>query len=238
MRKPILLECRFFILIKKEFTVLGIINLSTFIFGTVMIIILPGPNSFYILSIASKYGVRAGYQAALGVISGDFFLILATIFGAASLLHNFPVLFLILKSGGAIYLSYLGIKLIKHAITTWRNRNRPVSRESIAFNISDRKETPYKTALTISLLNPKAILFFLSFFIQFVDPKHDSPLLSFLVLSLILESISITYLTLLIFSGVKLSNYFAKNLRLTSTSILIVGCLFIGFGIKLATSSL
>lgn len=59
---------------------LGIINLSTFIIGTVMIIILPGPNSFYILSIASKYGIKAGYKAAFGVISGDFFLILATIF--------------------------------------------------------------------------------------------------------------------------------------------------------------
>lgn len=217
---------------------LGIINLSTFIIGTVMIIILPGPNSFYILSIASKYGIKAGYKAAFGVISGDFLLILATIFGAASLLHNFPILFLILKSGGAIYLSYLGIKLIKHAITTWKNRNRPVARETISFDVTNRKETPYKTALTISLLNPKAILFFLSFFIQFVDPKHDSPLLSFLVLSLILEAISITYLTLLIFSGVKLSSYFAKNLRLTSISILIVGCLFIGFGIKLAMSNL
>ncbi|MBF7685228.1 leucine efflux protein LeuE [Acinetobacter sp. B10A] len=217
---------------------LGIINLSTFIIGTVMIIILPGPNSFYTLSIASKYGVKAGYKAALGVISGDFILILATIFGAASLLHSFPILFLALKSVGAIYLSYLGIKLIKHSIFTWKNRNRPVAREAITLNVTHKKETPYKTALTISLLNPKAILFFLSFFIQFVDPKNDSPLLSFLVLSLILEAISITYLTLLIFSGIKLSGYFAKNLRLTSISILIVGFLFIGFGIKLALSNI
>lgn len=217
---------------------LGIINLSTFIIGTIMIVILPGPNSFYILSIASKYGIQAGYKAAFGVISGDFILILATIFGAASLLHSFPILFVILKATGAIYLSYLGIKLIKQAITLWNDRHNASSIESQNFELKEKQVTPYKTALTISLLNPKAILFFLSFFIQFVDPAHPSPLLSFLALSVILEIISITYLTILIFSGIKLSGYFSKNKHLSSASLFTVGLLFIGFGAKLALSRL
>lgn len=217
---------------------LGIINLSTFILGTILIILLPGPNSFYVLSVASKHGVKAAYQASFGVICGDFILILATIFGAASALHTFPLAFLALKGCGALYLSYLGIKLIRHAYQTWKSRHQKVSKETPIFSEKIEKVTPYRTALTISLLNPKAILFFLSFFIQFVDPNSTSPFLSFLVLALILEVISLSYLTLIIFSGIKLSQYFSQHLRLTSISVLIVGVLFIGFGIKLATSTL
>ncbi|ESK40912.1 hypothetical protein P256_00340 [Acinetobacter nectaris CIP 110549] len=217
---------------------LGIINLSTFIVGTVLIILLPGPNSFYVLSVASKHGVKDAYKASLGVISGDLILILATILGAASALRTFPVAFLVIKSCGAIYLSYLGSKLIRHAYQTWKSRHQKVSKETLVFSEKVEKITPYRTALTISLLNPKAILFFLSFFIQFVDPQSTSPFLSFLVLALILEVISLSYLTLIIFSGIKLSQYFSQRLRLTSITVFIVGLLFIGFGVKLATSSI
>lgn len=71
------------------------------------------------MSIASCFGIKTGYMGALGVYTGDLILILCTALGAASLLHAFPVLFIALKIIGAVYLSYLGIKLIIAAYQTF-----------------------------------------------------------------------------------------------------------------------
>ena len=97
----------------------GISDLGTFIIGTILIVLLPGPNSLYVMSVASRFGIATGYAAAFGVFTGDLILILCTILGAASLLHAFPWLFTVLKVIGALYLGYLGIKLLIAAYKTW-----------------------------------------------------------------------------------------------------------------------
>lgn len=89
----------------------------------------------------------------------------------------------------------------------------------------------------ISLLNPKAILFFISFFIQFVDPGYAWPALSFLLLGLIAQVTSALYLTALIFAGTFLAAQFRQRRRLAAGATTGVGMLFLGFGIKLATAS-
>lgn len=139
---------------------LGITDLTTFIIGTTLIVLLPGPNSLYVISIASRYGIKTGYLAAFGVFSGDLILIILTILGAASLLHAFPWLFTVLKLIGALYLGYLGVKLLIAAYRTWHPQ--PQISKLIA-NQSTKNESikPYQTALLISLINPKAILLIL-----------------------------------------------------------------------------
>ena len=213
----------------------GITDLTTFIIGTILIVILPGPNSLFVMSIASKYGIKAGYKGALGVYTGDLILILLTAFGAASLLHAFPWLFIILKIIGALYLSYLGIKLFIAAKNTWKAIQSP---ENIQKQQSLEDVKPFSTALTISILNPKAILFYLSFFVQFVDPQYSYPAITFTLLAVILQIISMSYLTILIFSGAKLASFFNNRFRLTAICVASVGLLFCGFGVKLATSTL
>lgn len=143
----------------------GITDLTTFIIGTTLIVLLPGPNSLYVMSIASRFGIKTGYMGALGVYTGDLILIICTALGAASLLHAFPVLFIALKVIGAIYLSYLGIKLIIAAYQTFFPE-KSSQRVQIKKTTPDTVESvhPFRTALTISILNPKAILFYLSFF--------------------------------------------------------------------------
>ncbi|TCB68445.1 leucine efflux protein LeuE [Acinetobacter sp. ANC 4178] len=214
----------------------GITDLSTYIIGTILIVILPGPNSLYVMSIASRFGTRIGYLAALGVFTGDLILILCTIFGAASLLHSFPWLFIILKVVGAAYLSYLGSWLIIASIRTWQGTTAQ-SLESSNKSITYKEAQPYRTALTISILNPKAILFYLSFFVQFVDPNYAYPAISFTLMSIILQIISMLYLSMLIFSGVRFAAFFNQRYRLTSVAVAIVGFAFLGFGMKLAFST-
>ncbi|AWV86495.1 leucine efflux protein LeuE [Acinetobacter radioresistens] len=214
----------------------GITDLTTYIIGTVLIILLPGPNSLYVMSIASRYGIKAGYQGAFGVFVGDVILMFCTVLGAASLLLAFPWVFTVVKVLGASYLTYLGFKLLKASISTWRKAvyNRQVEAElQTIYRIR-----PFRTALTVSLLNPKAILFFLSFFVQFIDPDYPHPALSFITLAIILQVTSMSYLTLLIFSGRKLSGFFRQSPKISSVSVFLVGLLFFSFGVKLATSSL
>ncbi|WP_436912760.1 leucine efflux protein LeuE [Acinetobacter schindleri] len=214
----------------------GITDLTTFIIGTALIVMLPGPNSLYVMSVASRYGIKTGYQAAFGVYAGDMVLIFLTALGAASLLHAFPVLFTILKIIGAVYLSYLGIKLL---IAAYHTRNTVHSNAQIQQAEQNLEQLhPFRTAMTISILNPKAILFYLSFFVQFVDPSYSYPALTFTILAIILQIISMSYLSILIFSGATLAQFFGHRYRLTSLCVASVAVLFCGFGLKLAASTL
>ncbi len=87
---------------------LGITDIWTYVFGVIFIILLPGPNSMYVLSLAAQRGVKAGYRAACGVFVGDTVLMVLSAAGVASLLKANPLLFSVVKYGGAAYLLYIG----------------------------------------------------------------------------------------------------------------------------------
>ena len=215
----------------------GITNIWAYVIGTVLIILLPGPNSLYVLSVGARRGVRDGYKAASAVFIGDSVLMVASAAGAASLLRTSPTLFTIVKYAGAGYLVWMGFNLVREAVRTWRARNSAVEEAAPVEPVSS-KERPFRRALIASLLNPKAILFFISFFTQFVDPEYAYPALTFLVLGVIVQICSVTYLTVLIFAGTGLANAFRRRRRLSSAGSATVGAVLIGFAAKLATFSL
>jgi len=207
----------------------GITDLTTFILGTIFIVLLPGPNSLYVMTVASRWGIGAGYRGACGIFVGDALLMILSATGVASLLQATPALFMVLKVAGAVYLSWLGFGLLRSAWRTWRGQVEPLSRQE---NLDPSH--PFKTALIISLMNPKAILFFISFFIQFVAPDYPHPALSFLILGIIVQICSALYLSALIFGGAKLAQQFQRRQRFSAAATGGVGGLFIGFGVKLA----
>lgn len=214
----------------------GITDLTAFILGTIFIVLLPGPNSLYVMTLASRFGVRKGYQGALGIFVGDAVLMVLSATGAASLLRSTPELFMAIKYAGAAYLAWLGLKLVKSGWDTWRH---PSPTLAAAAQVPPAQTVhPFRTALLISLMNPKAILFFVSFFIQFVSPGYEHPALSFLILGTIVQVCSALYLTLLILGGAHLAALFRKRQRLAAAGTAAVGALFVGFGAKLASASL
>ncbi|WP_342245358.1 leucine efflux protein LeuE [Pseudomonas sp. OTU5201] len=212
---------------------LGITDLWTYVLGTLFIVLLPGPNSLFVLATAAQRGVGAGYRAASAVFLGDAILMLLSALGIASLLKAEPMLFLGLKYVGAAYLFYLGVGMLRGG---WQKLRQPVE-QTVPVKDLDVNQ-PFRKALLLSLSNPKAILFFVSFFIQFVDPGYAYPGVSFLVLGVILEVISALYLSFLIFSGVRLAAWFRQRQRLAAGASSGVGALFVGFGVKLATATL
>ncbi|VDY34949.1 Leucine efflux protein [Morganella morganii] len=87
---------------------LGILNIGTYIIGVIFIILVPGPNSLYVLKSSATFGYKKGYQAALGVFTGDAVLIMLSFLGVASVIKASPALFTAVRYLGAAYLLYLG----------------------------------------------------------------------------------------------------------------------------------
>jgi leucine efflux protein len=220
--------------------VLGITDLSTYLVGLLLIILLPGPNSLYVLSVAARRGPRDGYRAAGGVFTGDAILMLLAAGGVASVLKASPTAFSIVKYAGAAYLAWLAFGLLRAAVGAWRSRKALPEAAEEAVEDQDphsRTERPYRRALVISLLNPKAILFFVSFFVQFVDPTYAHPALSFLVLAALVQLFSFTYLSALIFGGHRMAEAFRTRRALSAGLSSGVALAFLGFAVKLTLAS-
>ncbi|MCI3206333.1 MULTISPECIES: leucine efflux protein LeuE [Pandoraea] len=216
---------------------IGILNLWTYLAGVVVVILLPGPNSLYVLAVAAQRGVRQGYAGACGVFLGDTILMTLSAAGVASLLHAQPALFFVVKYLGAAYLCWMGLNMLRGAIANARAARANPEAAALAPKHVDA-DHPFKRALFISLLNPKAILFCVSFFIQFVDPGYAYPAVSFAVLGVIVQTCSFLYLSTLILAGYRLAEHFRQRRRLSAGATGGVGALFVGFGVKLATATL
>ncbi|MER5776577.1 leucine efflux protein LeuE [Streptomyces sp. NPDC002039] len=212
---------------------LGVTDLPTYLAGLVLIVLLPGPNSLYVLSVAARKGVREGYKAACGVFTGDTVLMVLTAAGAGALLQASPVVFTVVKLLGAGYLAWLAVGMMRAAWGMWRDR--ALRQEEALAEPAVPDERPYRRALVVSLFNPKAILFLLSFFVQFVDPGYAYPALSFLLLGTLSQLASFLYLSTLIFTGTRLSAAFRRRKRLSAGATSAAGVLFLGFAAKLAT---
>lgn len=217
----------------------GVTDLGSYLVGLVLIILLPGPNSIYVLSVAARRGVRAGYRAACGVFTGDSVLMILSAAGVASVLRTNDVLFAIVKYAGAGYLGWLAIGMLRGAWSAWRQRSVPEVVEALdeAVPAAEPVERPYRRALVISLLNPKAILFFIAFFVQFVDPAYGRPALSFLFLGSLVLMASFLYLSALILGGARLADVVRRRRALAAGGTSVVGVVFLGFAVKLATAS-
>ena len=217
----------------------GITDLTTFVLGTIFIILVPGPNSLYVLSVASRFGIAPGIRGLLGVATGDVVLMLLTATGMASVIKAVPLFLPVLQYAGAGYLVFLGIGLLRAGIVRWRAASRDSSAlEAPADAPPPSARHPYRTALMISLLNPKGLLFYFSFFIQFVSPAYAHPELSFLILGAIVLLCGSFYLGVLVFAGNWLASLFRRRRKLSAAATGGVGGLFIGFGARLASAGL
>lgn len=215
----------------------GVTDIWTYAIGALGIVLLPGPNSMYVLSVATARGVKTGYQAALGVFLGDTMLLLLTAMGAATLLRTYPALFVVVKYAGAAYLAWLGISLIVNTLRQGFSQ-ATLTGSSVQAPTGSPASHTFRRALLVSLLNPKAILFLLSFFVQFIDPAYPAPAIPFLILSAIVMLFSAVYLSALIYGGAHFAQLFRARRRLSAGLSSGVGALFVGFGVKLATASL
>jgi leucine efflux protein len=210
----------------------GIIDFPTYLLGTLFTILFPGPNSLYVLTITAQKGWRSGAWAAIGIFIGDSVLMIGVALGAATLLVSSPTIFNIVRTLGAIYLAYLGMGLVRGGKMRWSTADGSKHSEAVTQGFIIGLH-PFIIALALSLTNPKAIFFFVAFFAQFVRPDFAYPIHTFLYLACVLQLMSMTYLTALIYTGQMFLRFFQERPRWKAVLWIFVGLLLIAFAVRL-----
>jgi threonine/homoserine/homoserine lactone efflux protein len=202
---------------------LGITDYGAFAAAFVLLLFLPGPGNLALISSASKGGLRGGLASVFGLLLGDQVLLWMTVAGVAALMRTYPPLFMVLQWAGAAYLCWLGYKMLAA---------KPGEGPSIEI-------TPghyFRETLLITLLNPKAIMFFFAFFPQFIDPAKHQGWLTFFVMALTIAVLGFVYC----FGIVLITHFMAERIRANPlfSGLLqkFAGLCLIGFGIKMVLS--
>lgn len=201
----------------------GVADYGAFVAAILIFLAIPGPGNLALITSTSKGGIRGGLAATFGVIAGDQVLMWAAVAGVAALLIAYPAAFHAVQWLGAAYLAWLGFKML-----TAKPGDAPV--------LHIEPHHFFKQASLITLLNPKAIVFYMAFFPLFVDPQQHQGLLTFGVMAATIATLTFAYgLTVVL-----LTHFLAEKLRanpmITRVLNKIAGLFLIGFGVKLALS--
>src|SRR3712207_3053838 len=152
----------------EAFHTLGISDIWQLVAATMIFLMLPGPGTFCVLASTARNGVRGGYASLAGLMLGDAALMFLAAIGVAALLQANPLLFKAMQYVGALYLAWLGVKLL-----TAREEGGTAA---VPFsNAAD-----FRRGFLVTLINPKAIVFYMAFFPLFIDPAMHRGTLTFI----------------------------------------------------------
>jgi len=202
---------------------LGVTDYSAFVIAIIVFMLIPGPGNLALISSTSKGGIRGGLAATLGVIRGDQVLMWMAVAGVAALLTAYPAAFHAVQWLGAAYLAFLGAKML-------------LAKPGAAPILHIKPHHYLRQALMITLLNPKAIVFYMAFFPLFVDPARHRGLTTFAFMAATIAALTFAYGSI----AVLLTHFLAERLRanpIISRSLeKLAGVFLIGFGIKLVVT--
>ncbi len=201
----------------------GVADYGAFVVAVIVFLAIPGPGNLALVTSTGKGGVVGGLAATLGVIAGDQVLIWLAVAGMATLLSASPLLFAAVQWLGAAYLAWMGWRLI-------------MAKPGDAPVLQIRAGQYFRQALLITLLNPKAIVFYMAFFPLFVDPLKHQGLATFGFMALTVALLTFLYGVL----AVALTRHFAERLRASPRATRwlnrVAGTMLLAFGVRLALS--
>jgi RhtB (resistance to homoserine/threonine) family protein len=209
---------------------LGITGFAFFLLAVFLLNVTPGPDTAYIVGRSVAQGRGAGVVSALGISAGCIVHTLACAFGLTAILAASATAFTVIKIAGAIYLIYLGVRLIL---------TKPDDQAS------DTQDTPsapkslsqlFTQGFVTNVLNPKVVLFFVSFFPQFVAADSPHKTLAFLVLGAAFIAMSTAWNSFVAWIAGSVTERFSGKPGVKVWVDRVVGSAFVGLGIKLATS--
>ncbi|MHA6576664.1 LysE family translocator [Pseudomonas yamanorum] len=173
-------------------------TLAVFSGAVLLLLLSPGPNMAFVISHGVTYGWRGGVASGLGISVADLLLTALTATGVTALVASWPPAFDLIRYAGVLYLLWLVFKTLQKtpALDPAHVTRVPLGRVFVR-------------AMLNSLLNPKALLFFMVFLPQFVSPKAGPIALQLVVLGIILTLISGVFHAVLGIFGGALSRFFA-----------------------------
>jgi RhtB (resistance to homoserine/threonine) family protein len=210
----------------------GITHFEFFVAAVFLLNVTPGPDTAYIVGRSVAQGRGAGLMSALGISAGCCVHSLACAFGLTALLAASATAFTVIKFAGAIYLIYLGTRLIfvKPATTATAGESRAVGAPKSLKQL-------FLQGFWTNVLNPKVVLFFVSFFPQFVTTGSDRKALAFLTLGAVFVVMSMLWNSFVAWIAGSVTQRFSGKPSVKKWLDRGVGSAFVGLGIKLATAS-
>jgi len=199
----------------------GIADYGAFVVAIIVFLAIPGPGNLALLTATGKGGIRSGMAATFGVIAGDQVLLWLAVAGLSAVLINYPGLYNSVKWAGAAYLIGLGYSLFK-------------SEPGDAPVLNMKPDHFFRQALFITVLNPKAIVFYMAFFPLFVDPAIHQGLITFGAMAVTIAVLTFAYGLTVVLLAHHLAERVRANPMLSVMLNKIAGTLLVGFGLKLA----
>lgn len=200
----------------------GIADYGAFCAAVLVFLALPGPGTFALLTSTAQGGPRAGAAAVAGLILGDQVLMWLAVAGVAALLAANPTVFHAVQYLGAAYLAWIGLRLL-------------FAREGARAAISIQPRHYLRQAFLITLLNPKAIVFYMAFFPLFVDPMHHAGVWTFAAMAATIAVLTAAYCLTLVAFARAVGAQVRAHKRLARTLERLAGVFLVGFGIRLGT---
>ncbi|WP_426148348.1 LysE family transporter [Polaromonas sp. DSR2-3-2] len=201
----------------------GVADYGAFVVAILVFLAIPGPGNLALITSTGKGGIAGGMGATLGVIAGDQVLLWAAVAGVSALMAAYPAAFHAVQWLGALYLAWLGLKML-------------LAKPGAAPILQIKPRHYFRQALLITLLNPKAIVFYLAFFPLFVDPAQHQGFKTFGVMAVTIAALTFLYGLTAVLLTWKLAARIRANPKISMTLEKAAGLFLIAFGIKLALS--
>ncbi|MCU7239099.1 LysE family transporter [Pseudomonas peradeniyensis] len=201
---------------------LGVTDYGAFVIAFLILLAIPGPGNFALITATGKGGIKGGLAATFGVILGDQVLMWLAVAGVATLLAAYPAAFHVVQWAGAAYLAWLGLRML-------------LSKPGGAPRDSGMASGRYlRQTMMITLLNPKAIMFYMAFFPLFIDPVRHQGVVTFAFMALTVAGLTLLYGLVAVLLTHRLAERMRASPRIANLLERLAGACLVGFGIKLA----
>lgn len=197
-------------------------TLSLFLVAVLVLMLSPGPNMAFVLSQGVARGAAGGIAAALGITAADLVLTLLTASGVTALLAAWPPMFDLLRYLGALYLGWLAWQAMRSS-----GALPPLMAGKVPLG------SVFRMAMLNSLLNPKALLFFMVFLPQFVDAGRGQIVAQLLILGMTLSLVALLFNSVLGAFGGQLGRWLQHHPRTAFWQRWLLACVLLGLALRL-----
>lgn len=200
----------------------------TFLSAALLLNISPGPDMVFIFGHTLRRGRDAGFAAMLGIWTGASLHVLTAAIGLSAVLYASAAAFMVVKWVGALYLLYLGVRLLMsrdRASAAGEDGTPPAPMRSI-----------YAQGALVAALNPKVAVFFLAFLPQFVVAGAGPAGAQLFLHGCLIIAVAACVEPPLVLFGARLAHRLGPNPRLQSWMNRGLGLLFVTLGVRLAAA--
>ena len=201
----------------------GITDYGTYIATILLFLLVPGPGNLALITSTAKGGIAGGFGSIFGIFAGDQILMWLAIAGMAAVMAAYPGAFAAVQWVGAAYLTWLGVKML-------------LAKPGDAPILDIKPSHYFRQSLMITLLNPKAIVFYMAFFPLFIDPARHQGMTTYLAMTITSGGLMFLYGLTSVMLTHFLAERFRTNPLLGRALEKIAGLCLVAFGIRLAIS--